>query len=60
MKHNTSTSFGVIGLGRFGSALAQSLAQSGKEVIVVDCKEEKVRELRQYTEYAYVAETLTK
>lgn len=30
MKHNTSTSFGVIGLGRFGSALAQSLAQSGK------------------------------
>ena len=60
MKHNTSTSFGVIGLGRFGSALAQSLAQSGKGVIVVDCKEEKDRVLRQYTEYAYVAETLIK
>lgn len=53
-------SFGVIGLGRFGTALAQSLARSGKEVIVVDCNEDKVRELRQYTEYAFVADNLNK
>ena len=33
-------SFGVIGLGRFGTALAQSLAKAGKEVIVVDCNED--------------------
>ena len=60
MKNTKSASFGVIGLGRFGTALALSLAQSGKEVIVVDCNEEKVRELRQYTDYAYVADNLTK
>lgn len=60
MKNKIASSFGVIGLGRFGTALAQSLAQSGKEVIVIDCNEDKVRGLRQYTEHAYVAENLTK
>lgn len=53
-------SFGVIGLGRFGTALAQSLAKAGKEVIVVDCNEDKVRELRQFTEHAFVADHLNK
>ncbi len=60
MKHIKPASFGVIGLGRFGTALAQSLAESGKEVIVIDCNEDKVRELRHYTEHAFVAENLTK
>lgn len=60
MKKIESASFGVIGLGRFGTALAQSLAESGKEVIVIDCNEDKVRELRNYTEHAFVAENLTK
>lgn len=54
------TSYGVIGLGRFGTALAQSLAQSGKEVIVADSCESKVRELRPFTEHAYVVEDLNK
>ena len=53
-------SFGVIGLGRFGTALAQSLAKAGKEVIVVDCNEDKVREMRQFTEHAFVADHLNK
>ena len=35
--------FGVIGLGRFGSALARTLAEAGKEVIAVDCDEQKVK-----------------
>ena len=60
MKKIKTASFGVIGLGRFGSALAETLAESGNEVIVVDSNEEKVRELRQYTEHAFVAEHLTK
>lgn len=60
MKNIKPASFGVIGLGRFGTALAQSLAESGKEVIVIDCNEDKVRELRHYTEHAFVAENLTK
>jgi trk system potassium uptake protein TrkA len=51
-------SFGVIGLGRFGTALAITLANAGKEVIVVDRNESKVKELRQYTDYAFVAEEL--
>ena len=60
MKKIESASFGAIGLGRFGTALAQSLAESGKEVIVIDCNEDKVRELRNFTEHAFVTENLTK
>ena len=28
--------YGVIGLGRFGTALVQTLAEAGKEVIAID------------------------
>jgi trk system potassium uptake protein TrkA len=52
--------FGVIGLGRFGSALAQGLAASGAEVIVADQVESKVNEARAYTEFAYVIHNLSK
>ena len=56
--HEMAMSFGIIGLGRFGAALAISLAEAQKEVIVVDRDECRVKELRQYTEHAYVAEDL--
>ena len=39
--------YGVIGLGRFGTALAMVLAEAGKEVIVIDKDESKVKEIRQ-------------
>ncbi len=52
--------YGVIGLGRFGGSLAQGLAASGAEVIVVDQLESKVNEARAYTEYAYVIHNLSK
>ena len=42
-KQHFPTSFGVIGLGRFGTALVQTLAEAGKEVIAVDKDESKVR-----------------
>lgn len=58
-KKEASSSFGIIGLGRFGTALAISLAEAGKEVIVVDSNEDKVRELRPYTEYAFVVDRLS-
>jgi trk system potassium uptake protein TrkA len=37
--------FGVIGLGRFGSAMATTLAQLGHDVIGVDGNEDRVREV---------------
>ena len=57
-KKKESSSFGVIGLGRSGTALAITLAQAGKEVIAVDRDESRVKELRQYTDYAFVADTI--
>ena len=59
MRKKEETAYGVIGLGRFGEALAIMLAQSGKEVIVVDRDESKIKEMRQYTECAFVTENLS-
>lgn len=50
----------VIGLGRFGTSLAKGLCELGKEVLVIDESEAKVKELRAYTEYAFVCDKLTK
>ena len=57
-KNKDSASYGIIGLGRFGTALAKSLAAAGKDVMIIDSSEAKVRELRQYTEHAFVAHDL--
>lgn len=58
-KSETMT-YGIIGLGRFGYALAQALAGSCAEILVLDSDEEKVREIRELTENAYVVRTLDK
>ncbi|MEE1315301.1 MAG: TrkA family potassium uptake protein [Faecalimonas sp.] len=52
--------YGIVGLGRFGYALALELARSGADLIVLDRDEEKIREMREYTENAYVVKTLDK
>ncbi len=52
--------YGIIGLGRFGHALALELAESGADLIVLDRDEEKVRVFREYTECAYVVRGLDK
>ncbi len=52
--------YAVIGLGRFGSALATELANSGADLIVLDKVEEKVREMREYTDNAFVVHGLDK
>lgn len=54
------TSYGIIGLGRFGYALAVELAASGAELLVLDKSEEKVRELREITENAMIVKSLDK
>ena len=58
-KRKTTATYGVIGLGRFGTALAVTLAQSDNEVIVIDREESTIREMRQYTEYAFVSDDLS-
>lgn len=50
--------YGIIGLGRFGTALARSLADAGKEILVIDYDEERVREIRNLTENAFVVHRL--
>lgn len=63
MLHKTKkgkNTYGIIGLGRFGHALALELAAAGADLLVLDRDEEKVRELRDYTENAYVVKSLDK
>ena len=52
--------YGIIGLGRFGTALAYSLARMGAEILVVDRDEAKVSQLREITENAFIASALEK
>ena len=52
--------YGIIGLGRFGLALAKKLATMGADVLVVDKDESKVIEMRDYTENAIIANALDK
>ena len=59
-KNKEQGTYGVIGLGRFGRSLAQGLAASGAEVIVVDRDEAMVQQARAYTEYGYVLQSLSK
>lgn len=58
-KKNTAESYGVIGLGRFGTALVKTLTDAGKEVIAVDKDEAKVKAVRGWTDYAFVIDELT-
>jgi trk system potassium uptake protein TrkA len=50
--------FGVIGLGRFGFYVAKTLAQAGVEVIAVDNRQERVREIGDLVTQAYVVDAL--
>ncbi len=46
----------VIGLGRFGSAVALGLAEAGNEVTAVDISEERVQQVADAVTYAAVAD----
>lgn len=41
-KSNT-TSYGIVGIGRFGYALAIELAKEGNDILIIDCENEKVQ-----------------
>ncbi len=54
------TTYGIVGLGRFGSALTAKLSEFGAELMVIDRDEERVREMRDYTDNAFVVASLDK
>ena len=62
MKNNNKSEqlYGIIGLGRFGRSLARALAEQGTEIIVVDQDEAIVRDMREYTDNAFVTSDLSK
>lgn len=59
-KYKHSIPFGIIGLGRFGQALATTLAQEGYDVIVVDSHEDKIQEIQNLVSQAFVVPHITK
>lgn len=52
--------YGIIGMGRFGEALAKELYHSGADLIILDKEEEKVSAAREMTENAYIVKNLDK
>lgn len=57
-KNNTQL-YAVIGLGRFGFALAQELSKKGKEVLAIDRDRAKVDEASEFTPNAFIMDELT-
>jgi len=60
ISHKSTIEFGVIGLGRFGFALAKTLADAGKDVLVIDNNESKIKQIRNLTDNAFVVGLLDK
>lgn len=57
---NSKKLYGIIGLGRFGFSLAESLAKDGKEILVLDCNEAIIHEASYFTDNAFTVRELTK
>ena len=60
MGNDKKTIYGIVGLGKFGMALAHELADSGTELIVLDKDADKVNEMREYTENAFIINNIDK
>lgn len=58
MFNKTSIEYGIIGLGRFGIALAEALAAENKEILVLDENESKIKGIRHLVENAFVVKSL--
>lgn len=58
--HKPGIEFGIIGLGHFGFSLATTLAEAGKEVMVLDSSESKIKQIRHLTGNAFVVSELTR
>lgn len=61
MKIQKSTiEYGIIGLGRFGFNLAVALAEAGKEVMVIDKDENKIRQIKHLVDEAFIVSSMEK
>ena len=60
MAKKNKTGFCIIGLGRFGMALARTLADAGADVMVIDNNEDKLKRIRSYVQDAFLIDKLTK
>lgn len=58
-KKSSGELYAVVGLGRFGMALARSLAEKGKNLLVLDYDREKINEALEFTDNAFVVTSLT-
>lgn len=59
-QHRSVIEYGIIGLGRFGYAMTKTLAEAGKEILSIDTIESRVKQVRNFTESAFVVSTLDK
>jgi trk system potassium uptake protein TrkA len=61
MKHSGHdiNSFGIIGLGKFGTALAVELVKSGKDVVVLEKDESKLDAVKDLIEHVYPIDQIT-
>ncbi len=60
LHHKSIIEFGIIGLGRFGYALTKTLAAAGKEILAIDTLDCRVKQVRNFTESAFVVGSLDK
>lgn len=59
-KHKSVVGYGIIGIGRFGYALTKSMSAAGKEILAIDTNESRVKQVRNFTENAFVVSTYEK
>lgn len=55
-----SETYGIIGMGRFGFALAQCLSDTGAEIVVLDRNPERVKSALEFTDNAFTVSGLTR
>ncbi|MHB8127774.1 MAG: potassium channel family protein [Mobilitalea sp.] len=60
LNHKSIIEYGIIGLGRFGFALTKTLAEAGKEILAIDTNDSRVKQVRNFTESAFLVDTLDK
>ncbi len=58
-KKNSGELYAIVGLGRFGMALARELSAKGKNLLVVDYDREKINDALEFTDNAFVVSSLS-